>query len=90
MYEKENNQLYKNYYVNESVGIALGFLIQSLHMLGYQSLTYTPSGMSFLQELFHTNEGMYPVMILAVGKADENYEYPVLTKKQFDDIAEII
>ncbi len=33
----------KNYYVTESVGIALGFLIAALHHAGLATLTHTPS-----------------------------------------------
>jgi iodotyrosine deiodinase len=38
----------KNYYVNESVGIATGFLIAALHHAGLVSLPHTPSPMGFL------------------------------------------
>ncbi len=39
----------KNYYVNESVGIATGILITALHHAGLASLTHTPSPMGFLE-----------------------------------------
>ena len=35
----------KNYYVNESVGIACGFLIAGIHNAGLVALTHTPSPM---------------------------------------------
>ena len=41
----------KNYYVQESVGIATGFLIAALHNAGLASLTHTPNPMGFLNQL---------------------------------------
>lgn len=41
----------KNYYVNESVGIATGILITAIHQAGLASLTHTPSPMGFLNQL---------------------------------------
>ena len=38
----------KNYYVNESVGIASGLLLAALHHSGLATLTHTPSPMNFL------------------------------------------
>lgn len=39
---------YTNYYTQESVGIACGFLIPALHHAGLATLTHTPSPMGFL------------------------------------------
>src|SRR5690606_5928314 len=36
------------YYVKESVGIAVGFLLAALHRAGLATLTHTPSPMRFL------------------------------------------
>ncbi len=79
-----------NYYPNESVGIAIGLLINALRNAGYSSLTYTPAPMTFLLEMFNRPEGEIPVMILAVGKADLSYKLPMLKKKNFDEVAEVI
>ena len=48
-YEIDNKGQRKNYYVNESVGIASGFLLTSLHNAGLATLTHTPSPMKFLK-----------------------------------------
>lgn len=88
--ELENGELDKNYYVNESVGISIGFLINALHNSGYASLTYTPAPMLFLRDLLKRPEGETPVMVLAVGKANPSYQLPKLSKKSFEEIAEII
>lgn len=88
--ELENGIIDKNYYVNESIGISIGFLINALHNAGYASLTYTPAPVMFLKDLLKRPSGETPVMVLVVGKPDPNYSLPVLTKKTFDEIAEII
>ena len=41
----------QNYYVNESVGIAVGMLLTALHEIGLVALTHTPSPMKFLAEI---------------------------------------
>ena len=41
----------KNYYVPESVGIACGFLLATLHHAGLATLTHTPNPMGFLGTL---------------------------------------
>ena len=44
----------------------------------------------FLRDLLKRPSGETPVMVLVVGKPGPNYSLPVLTKKTFDEIAEII
>ena len=66
----------KNYYVNESVGIATGFLIAALHTCGLASLTHTPNPMGFLNDLCARPANEKPVMILAVGHAADGATHP--------------
>ncbi|WP_419024860.1 nitroreductase family protein [Emergencia sp.] len=80
----------KNYYVNESIGISIGFLINAIRNAGLVSLTYTPAPPTFLRELLGRPEGETPVMVLVVGKPDPDYELPTLKKKTFEEIADII
>ena len=47
-YEKLEEGKKSNYYVNESVGIAVGMLLSALHEVGLVALTHTPSPMNFL------------------------------------------
>ena len=56
----------KHYYVRESVGIAVGFLLASLHASGLATLTHTPSPMGFLGEVLNrpANERAF-VLILS-------------------------
>ena len=77
----------KNYYVTESVGIATGFLINALRNSGYASLTYTPAPPTFLQTLLNRPIGETAMMVLCVGKADPNYDLPILKKKTLNEIA---
>ena len=80
----------KNYYVNESVGIATGFLIASLHHAGLASLTHTPSPMGFLNSILHVPADAKPFLLLVVGFPAKDAEVPVITKKLLGDIAEFI
>jgi nitroreductase len=79
-----------HYYPLESVGIATGFLIASLHLLGISTLTYTPSPMSFLNELLDRPSRERPFMILVVGYPDAGYVAPVLDKKEADQYLTVI
>ena len=72
--------LYKNYYVPESVGIATGFLIASLHKAGLSVLTHTPNPMNFLTKLCGRPESNKPVMILTVGHASSEATVPKVAK----------
>ena len=44
----EDGKKRNNYYVNESVGLATGFLLSAIHHAGLVALTHTPSPMNFL------------------------------------------
>lgn len=77
----------KNYYVNESVGLAMGLLINAIRDSDYHSLTYTPAPMTFLKTMFKRPEGESPVMVLAVGKGDPNFDLPDIRKKTVEEIA---
>lgn len=79
-----------NYYVNESVGIATGFLIQALNQAGYAMLTYTPAPIHFLTELCGRPENEIAEMILVVGHARKDAPLPQLKKKTMEEIASFI
>ena len=78
--EFEDGTRYKNYYVNESVGIATGFLLAALHHAGLVALTHTPNPMKFLNELLDRPASEKPVMILPVGYPAENATVPAAAK----------
>lgn len=79
----------QNYYVNESVGIACGMLIATLHEAGCSTLTHTPSPMGFLREICGRPEHEKPLMIVVVGHPSEDATVPshALRKKPLEQIA---
>jgi nitroreductase len=80
----------KNYYVNESVGIAAGFLITAVHNAGLVSLTHTPSPMGFLNEILNIPPNEKPFLILVLGFPAENAQVPRIEKKPLEEIATFI
>ena len=79
----------QNYYVPESVGIAMGFLIAALHQAGVATLTHTPKPMTFLNALCGRPASEKPYLLLVCGYPDEAATVPThaLIKKPFDEIA---
>lgn len=78
----------KNYYVNESVGIASGFLISAIHHLGLSTLTHTPSPMNFLSEILERPAQEKPFLLLPVGYASADAQVPNLQRKKLKDISD--
>ena len=70
----------KNYYVPESVGIAMGFLIAAIHNAGLVCLEHTPNPMKFLNDLCGRPENEKPIMIIPVGTPSENASIPKAAK----------
>lgn len=77
----------KNYYVTESVGIATGLLITSLHLSGLATLTHTPSPMRFLNEVLGRPENERPFLLLVVGHPADEARVPDIDKKALSEIA---
>lgn len=79
----------QNYYVNESVGIACGMLIATLHEAGLATLTHTPSPMGFLRDLCGRPKNEKPLMIVVVGHAAADATVPehALNKKPLEQIS---
>ncbi|MDL5049468.1 nitroreductase family protein [Oscillatoria amoena NRMC-F 0135] len=75
-----------NYYVNESVGLACGFLLAAIHHAGLVALTHTPSPMNFLARILERPENERPFLLIPVGyPADETF-VPDLKRKKSDEI----
>jgi nitroreductase len=74
------------YYVKESVGIAVGFLLAALHHSGLATLTHTPSPMRFLNEILDRPSNERPYVVIPVGRAAPDAVVPDITKK---DVAEV-
>lgn len=80
-----DGSLRKNYYVNESVGIACGFFIASLHSMGLATLTHTPNPMAFLTEILGRPATERPYILFPIGYPAEGCEVPDLTRKALSD-----
>jgi iodotyrosine deiodinase len=76
----------KHYYVKESVGIAVGFLLASLHEAGLATLTHTPSPMGFLRELLERPENERPSVVVPIGYPTEGSTVPDLARKPLEAI----
>lgn len=85
-YRIVNGKRRKNYYVNESVGIAVGFLIAALHVAGLATLTHTPSPMGFLNDILHRPKNETPIVLMPVGYPKEGARVPDLKRKSLDEI----
>jgi nitroreductase len=77
----------KHYYVQESVGLATGFLIAALHRAGLATLTHTPSPMGFLRDILQRPKHERPFLLLVVGYPTDDAQVPDITKKSLDEIA---
>ncbi|NJM25995.1 MAG: nitroreductase family protein [Bacteroidia bacterium] len=76
-----------NYYVNESVGIACGFLLAAIHQAGLVALTHTPSPMNFLTKILERPENERPFLLIPVGYPAAETYVPDIERKPFDQIA---
>lgn len=83
----ESKVRYNNYYVNESVGIATGFLLSAIHKAGLVTVTHTPSPMNFLHQILKRPDNERPFMLLPVGYPAVNAQVPDIKKKDFEEIA---
>jgi len=77
----------QNYYVNESVGIAVGFLITAIHQAGLVTLTHTPSPMKFLQTALRRPKNEKAFLLLPVGYPAKDCKVPDLKRKNLDEIS---
>ncbi|MSR05830.1 MAG: nitroreductase family protein [Gemmatimonadetes bacterium] len=75
-----------HYYVNESVGIATGFLLAALHYAGLATLTHTPSPMGFLNDLLGRPANEKAVMLVVTGYPAPDARVPRIRRKTLDEI----
>ena len=82
----------KNYYVNESVGIACGMLLTALHRAGLVTLTHTPNPMTFMSEICGRPKDEKPFMLIVAGYPADGATVPehALIKKPLSDICDFI
>ena len=81
----------KHYYVTESVGIAMGMLITTLHAAGLATLTHTPAPMNFLRDICERPTTEKPLVLLVVGHPAKDATVPThaLQKKTFAQISKV-
>lgn len=76
----------KHYYSEESVGIAVGMLLASLHLAGLATLTHTPSPMGFLSEILQRPPNERAFVLIPVGYPAPDATVPTITKKPLDEV----
>jgi nitroreductase len=76
----------RHYYVYESVGIAVGFLLAALHHAGLATLTHTPSPMNFLSEVLERPANERAFVLIPVGYPADDAEVPDIEKKPLSDV----
>lgn len=76
----------KHYYVTESVGLAVGVLLTSLHIAGLVTLTHTPSPMVFLSDLLGRPDNERAYIVIPVGYPAEGAMVPRIRKKPLSEV----
>ena len=89
-YDNSGSKKRKNYYVNESVGIASGFLLTAIQNAGLVSLTHTPSPMGFLEQILKRPKNERAYLLIPIGFPAKNAQVPVLDKKPYSESVEVI
>jgi nitroreductase len=80
----------KNYYVSESVGLACGFLLASLHLAGLATLTHTPSPMEFLNRILNRPAHEKPYLLIPVGFPAEDAVVPDIARKPLEEVLVVV
>lgn len=83
---EENGKKHQNYYVNESVGLACGFLLHAIQNAGLVALTHTPSPMNFLIELLNRPSNERPFLLIPVGLPADECMVPDIQRKSLEEI----
>lgn len=84
---EQDGTKHQNYYVQESVGLACGFLLAAIHNAGLVALTHTPSPMNFLTKLLGRPVNEKPFLLIPVGYPSEECWVPDIKRKHLDEIA---
>ena len=79
-------QRVKHYYSEESVGIAVGFLLAALHMSGLATLTHTPSPMKFLRDILQRPANERAYVLIPVGYPAAEAQVPQISKKPLKQV----
>lgn len=85
-YGLEDGEKRKHYYVQESVGIAVGMLLAALHLAGLATLVHTPSPMGFLGGILKRPANERAFVLIPAGYPAPDATAPALTKKSLDEV----
>lgn len=85
-YEFEGDHKHQNYYVQESVGLACGFLLAAIHEAGLAALTHTPSPMDFLTKLLNRPANEKPFLLIPVGYPASDAQVPAIRRKSIEEV----
>ena len=81
-----DGQKHKNYYVQESVGLACGLFLAAVHHVGLVALTHTPSPMDFLTKILGRPDNERPFLLIPVGYAADNATVPDIHRKPLAEV----
>ncbi len=87
IYEPFDGKKKNNYYVQESVGLACGFLLTAIHNAGLVGLTHTPSPMNFLTEILGRPAHEKPFLLIPVGYPADECFVPQLERKKLEEVS---
>ena len=75
------------YYVNESVGLAVGMFLAAAHLAGLVTLTHTPSPMKFLTDVLERPANERPFLLIPVGYPVDDCLVPDISRKSLEEIS---
>ncbi len=78
-----------HYYTQESCGIAAGFFIAAVHLMGLVTLTHTPTPMAFLGELLGRPANEKAYLVMPVGYPAADARVPDLARKPLAEISSL-
>ncbi|MEV8437542.1 nitroreductase family protein [Actinosynnema sp. NPDC051121] len=85
-YLEPDGTRHKHYYVDESVGIAVGMMLTALHLSGLAALTHTPSPMGFLGEVLGRPRNEKAFAVIPIGYPADDCVVPDLVRKSLDQV----
>ena len=80
----------KQYYAQESAGLATGMLVAGLHHAGLVTLTHTPSPMGFLNEICGRPKNERPFILLVAGYPADDATVPDIGRKSLKEISSFL
>lgn len=89
IYGVERDNHFKHYYVNESVGIATGFLLTAIHNAGLVALPHTPSPMGFLAKILKRPRNERAFLLIPVGYPAKGTRVPIISRKNIGEVVEV-